>query len=340
MLDQTSTTGSSASGLQADLPGLIFAYRFRNGQAEPLSAGSVTGALGEPGGWIWVHLDLAEPHARDWVAQHAPLPERARAILLSDDEHQLLEPIQNGVAGVFVDLLREFAGEGRDLGRLRFALTDEFVVSGRRDALGAIERTLQSIDAGRRFPDAVALLEAIVEHFADAAAQLAQQLTETLDLIEDHVIDDAMRDEPRRLGPVRRTAVRLHRQLASLRVLFRRWSQPGRAEMPSRIGLAADRLAQRLEGLDQEIVALQERARLLQDEIAAKLAAETNRHLFALSLATVFLLPPTLVAGIFGMNVSDLPFTKDPGGFPWAMALCVLSSAAVYGFLRWLRIMR
>ena len=191
------------------------------------------------------------------------------------------------------------------------------------NALGAIARTLQSIDAGKRFPDAVALLEAIVEHFADAAAVLAQQLTETLDLIEDHVIDDAMRDEQRRLGPVRRTAVRLHRQLASLRVLFQRWSKPSEAELPSRVGVAAGRLAQRLEGLDQEIVALQERARLLQDEIAAKLATETNRHLFVLSIATVFLLPPTLVAGIFGMNVSDLPFTKaTPAAFPgrWRFA--------------------
>jgi zinc transporter len=328
------------SDAKTDFPGLVFAYRFRDGQAEALPADALTAALDQPGGWIWIHLALAHPNARDWVAQRAPLPERARAILLSDDEHQLLEPIQNGVAGVFVDLLREFEGEGRDLGRLRFVLTDTLVVSGRRDALGAIGRTLQSIDAGKRFPDAVALLEAIVEHFADAAGVLAQELTDTLDLIEDHVIDAAMRDEQRRLGPTRRTAVRLHRQLASLRLLFRRWAQPDATELPSRIGVAAGRLAQRLEGLDQEIVALQERARLLQDEIAAKLAAETNRHLFALSLATVFLLPPTLVAGIFGMNVSDLPFTKETGGFPWAMALCVLSSVAVYGFLRWLRIMR
>jgi Mg2+ and Co2+ transporter CorA len=340
MLDQPMLDQIVSPAAAVGFPGLIFAYRFRDGQAEALPAGGLLAALQEPGGWIWIHLALTETHARDWIAHHAPLPERARAILLSDDEHQLLEPIANGVAGVFADLLREGEGEARDLGRLRFALTDTLVVSGRRDALGAIERTLQAIDAGRRFPDAVALLEAIVEHFVDATAALAQQLADTLDLIEDHLIDDAMRDEQRRLGPVRRTAVRLHRQLASLRVLFHRWAHPTAAELPSRIGVAAGRLAQRLDGLDQEVVALQERARLLQEEITAKLAAETNRHLFALSLATVFLLPPTLAAGIFGMNVSDLPFTKEAGGFFWAIALCVASSVAVYDFLRWLRIMR
>ncbi len=40
------------------------------------------------------------------------------------------------------------------------------------------------------------------------------------------------------------------------------------------------------------------------------------------------------------MNVSDLPFTKEPGGFLWAMAPIVVATAIVYGFLRLLRIMR
>jgi Mg2+ and Co2+ transporter CorA len=43
---------------------------------------------------------------------------------------------------------------------------------------------------------------------------------------------------------------------------------------------------------------------------------------------------------VFGMNVSDLPFTKEPGGFVWAMAILVAAAASVYGFLRVLRIMR
>ncbi len=37
-------------------PGLSFAYRFRDGQAEPLAGRDIAGALAEPGGWIWIHL--------------------------------------------------------------------------------------------------------------------------------------------------------------------------------------------------------------------------------------------------------------------------------------------
>jgi Mg2+ and Co2+ transporter CorA len=344
MLDHVAAKAGTADTVTAmadrDFPGLSFAYRFRDGHAEALVAREIPGALAEPGGWIWIHLSLVETYARDWIAQIAPLPARAREILLSDDEHQLLEPIDGGVAGVFADLLREFAGETRELGRLHFALTDTLVVSGRRAALGAIQRTLDALGKGKRFPDAITLLEEIVSHFADAVAMVAQELSDTLDAIEESLIDDASAGERQKLGPTRRTAVRIHRQLSALRLLFRRWSTPSETSAPTRIGVTSGRLALRLDSLDQEIVAIQERARLLQDEIAAKVAAETNRHLFILTVLTAFLLPPTLISGIFGMNVSDLPFTKEAGGFVWAIALIVVSILLVYVVMRWLRITR
>ena len=40
------------------------------------------------------------------------------------------------------------------------------------------------------------------------------------------------------------------------------------------------------------------------------------------------------------MNVSDLPFTKEPSGFTWAMALLVGAAAAVYALLRLMRVLR
>lgn len=162
-----------------DCPGLIFAYRFRDGRAELLESHDIGRALHEPGGWIWLHLALTDPAARAWIERSAPIPPRARDVLLSDDDHLALEPVEGGVAGVFADLLREFEGESRGLGRLRFALTNELVVSGRRDALGAIARTREAIACGKQFPDAVALLEAIVGHFADAVGKVVEELTET-----------------------------------------------------------------------------------------------------------------------------------------------------------------
>ena len=274
------------------------------------------------------------------MAQAALVPAAGREVLLSHDDHVRLAPVEGGVAGVFADLLRDKVGEERGLGRLRFVLTERLVVSGRREALGSIARTLESIGQGRRFVDAAALLEVIVEHFADAATAVAEELADTLDAIEDGLLDEHPGAERRKLGPARRTAVRLHRQLSSLRLLFRRWASPQASALPERLQRAAGQLGQRLDGLDQEVVAIQERARLLQEEIAARMAADTNRHLFALSLLTTFLLPPTLIAGVFGMNLPDMPFAQTAEGFWIAIAVSIGSGVVVYLLLRLLRVMR
>jgi len=93
-------------------------------------------------------------------------------------------------------------------------------------------------------------------------------------------------------------------------------------------------MAQRLAALDREVMAMQDRGRLLQEEIAAKLAEETNRHLHALSILTSVFLPPTLVVGIFGMNTKGLPLTDNDDGFLWAMGLCLASAVGVYFLLK------
>ena len=68
--------------------------------------------------------------------------------------------------------------------------------------------------------------------------------------------------------------------------------------------------------------------------MAAKLAEQTNRHLFVLSVVTALLLPPTLVVGVFGMNMDNLPLISSPHGFGIAMGLCISSSVIVYMLLR------
>ena len=89
----------------------------------------------------------------------------------------------------------------------------------------------------------------------------------------------------------------------------------------------------RLTYLDQDFEVMEARARFFHDEIDAKLASETNRQLYVLSALTAAFLPPTLVAGLFGMNFEGLPWAGSSWGFHIALGLCLLSSAAVWLFL-------
>jgi zinc transporter len=105
-------------------------------------------------------------------------------------------------------------------------------------------------------------------------------------------------------------------------------------ELKPGLRLAAGRIAQRLDALDHEILALRERTRLLQEEITALTQEEANRHLHVLSILTTLFLPPTLITGIFGMNTKGLPFTDNESAFLWATALMIGSAIAVYLIMR------
>ena len=131
----------------------------------------------------------------------------------------------------------------------------------------------------------------------------------------------------------------MHRPLNALRRVTSQFEQRHLGASHAMLEMAA-RLLQRFDELDSDIMAIQDRARLLHEEVSAKLTDQTNRQLYVLSILTALFLPPTLVVGIFGMNTKGLPLTDVEGGFLWAAVLIVASSAAVYWIMRRMGIVR
>jgi zinc transporter len=244
---------------------------------------------------------------------------------------------------VFVDWRHErgsdhsrqsFARSEKQVGWLHFAVTDGLIVTARRQALRSVEQVRQHLCAGVGFDSATEVLEAIVEQFAASVAHATLELGEELDHIEDRVLADRIGEERRDLALLRRQAVHMHRPLTALRRVLRQFEQRYAAHANHALLPAATRLSQRFDELDSDVATLHERARLLQDEVAAKLAEQTNRHLFVLSVVTALLLPPTLIVGAFGMNMGNLPLMHSPHGFGIALGLCLASSVIVYLLLR------
>jgi zinc transporter len=93
-------------------------------------------------------------------------------------------------------------------------------------------------------------------------------------------------------------------------------------------------LSERIETVERDVYSLQERARLLHEDIDSQAQSETNRHLYILSLLTAFLMPPTLVTGFFGMNTASLPFSESIGGTFYAVLLMVVSIAFAWWLLK------
>ncbi len=318
--------------------GIVWAYRFAaDGSAVPIPNASVDAALAEHGGgWVWVHLALADKRCRGWIAQHPPLSELAREVLGGPDKHVRLDILGHEIVGVVPDLHQELTHESEDLVRLRFVMTERMLITARQQPVHSVEINRRAIESGKRFPTAVSFLDAVIDQFADAIGRMAERLGNELDSVEDNVMQDEPADEQRRIGRVRLQAVRVHRQLAQLKSMFAR-IEPRLAAHNPRVAEAIGALAQKLEAIDHEVGSLYERARLLLDEASAKVSALTNKRLFTLSILTACLLPPTLVTGFFGMNTKDMPFQNTEGGTWFAMMVAFTAGAVTFWALRRLR---
>jgi len=321
------------------VPGLVWAFRVHaDGSAEELPPDRPIADHHD--GWLWLHLNLADTRACQWLRTETDFPTAAIRTLLSNDAHQELHASDDCVYGAFADMVRALDHASDELGILRFAMTERLMISGRHRPLHSIENTRQALREGLRVPSVATLLETIVAHVADAFDEVVDGLGEELDKIEERVLLDDVRDQRRQLGSLRRRGVRMHRQLLGLRALFHRLERDMSGTSNRALRISAAGLAQRLDALDHEVVAMRERAFLLQEEIAGRLAEQSAGSLHILSVITVLLLPPTLVAGIFGMNTKGLPFTENDTGFWWSMVILVASGVAAYWLLRRMKIMR
>lgn len=325
------------SDQQGDLQsryGIIWAYRFDDDGRPALVERELLPELAPTEGFVWLHLDLVHTRAQSWIGEQ-DLPDAAQEVFLSQEAHQRLDHSASLAWGVSHDLTRGVAEKSDSVGALRWIVGERFLLTGRREALQAIRMMAEALNRGEPAESPSVLFEQIIEYIIDDVTDSVVRLVEETDTVEDHILLDRLHDGPGRVGSVRRTAVRLHRQLSGLHVLFRRFAEThsGRSA-PDAVKATALRLLQRVDTLHHDVQSVQDRARLLQDEIAARSVSRTNRQLYVLSILTALFMPATFITGLFGINVKGLPWVESEiGAFNVALA-CIGAAVLTLVMLR------
>lgn len=172
-----------------------------------------------------------------------------------------------------------------------------------------------AVKEGCRFDSSVAFLNRLLRDQGDVLVRIVREATLRVDAVEDGLLAGRLQPKRVELGKLRRVLVRLQRLLApEPGALFRLLRQPP----PWISAQALEDLRQATEEFTltiRDLAELQERIKLLQEEIAAQVGAQTNRSLFTLTVVTVLALPINIAAGLLGMNVGGIPLAQDEHGF-------------------------
>ncbi|MGI8435675.1 MAG: magnesium transporter CorA family protein [Chthoniobacterales bacterium] len=139
----------------------------------------------------------------------------------------------------------------------------------------------------------------------------------------------------RRIGAASDLVSRARESLVSLSRLVTFFREVGKEAGAAKEALAHWKtLASDLASLSDHASFLSSKVSFLLDATLGMINNEQNAIIKILSVAALVFLPPTLVAGIYGMNFVFIPELKWAQGYPFALALMIISAVLPYFFFR------
>ncbi len=317
----------------SDKHGLICGYRFSSSApGSPIgldeAAAWLRGAqTADPSDFVWLHFNLADASAQAWMkTQLAVAPEFFDA-LSQGSRSTRIEDAQDTLIAVVNDVAFEFTFDRSDIKTLWVNVGPHLALSARLHPLRSIDSLRQAVKDGVGLGSSVAFLTRLLRDQGDVLVDIVRKATLQVDDVEDGLVSGRLNRRRADLGKLRRVLVRLRRLLApEPGALFRLLHQP-----PPWI------VAHDLEGLRQateefsivirDLAELQERIKLLQEELAARVGEQTSHSVFMLTVVTVLALPINMVAGLLGMNVGGVPLADSPHGFVVIVGIVVTVTA-------------
>ena len=297
---------------------------------------------------VWVDLEAPSAQEKGWIASRFSL-------VLPDDivDEDLEESARfyeedNGELHIRSDFLIEGDddGEGRRTRNVRvaFILKDGVLFSVHAEDL-PVFRLLRL--RARRIPalieDAKDVLLKLYDADAEYSADALEGIYDHLERVSARVLKEDVNDtiagealaaiakEEDLNGRIRRNVMDTRRALS-----FMMRSRMLNAEQFEE----ARQILRDIDSLDSHTAFLFDKINFLMDATVGFININQNKIIKIFSVASVGLLPPTLIASIYGMNFKYMPELDQPWGYPFAIALMIASVAAPFLYFRrkgWLR---
>ncbi|MBB3456936.1 zinc transporter [Rhizobium sp. BK313] len=336
---ETSNTPTVSYGAE---PGLRFASLLDgHGGCKQLCMDEV--CAWKPGeGVTWLHLERDHPATADWVTHKSGFDPFVIEALLEEDSRPRVEPVGDGlliilrgVCATSPDGVTQKPAD-IDLVPLHLWVDGDRIVSLRDSghyitALRDIRLSLEKKKGPQRTGDLLAL---IGDKLVRDLEPVLDAMDEEVDDLDELIFHGEAGQVRERLKLLRRRAVQLRRYLAPQRDALNRIEHddaPWLAERDKlRMREVIDKLMRYIEYLD----AIRDRTSILHDDLSTVISERIARNSNRLAALAALLLPPSVVAGLFGMNVGGIPGVNDTWAFIVIVAFVTVTSIATLWVLK------
>ena len=294
---------------------------------------------------IWVDLESPTLEEKRWINQHfgVLIPEDAMDEDIEESARFYEE--DNGELHIRSDFLIAHEDEPRTV-RVAFIINQQNESLKSRGVLFSIHdedvpvfRLLRM--RARRAPGLIEddkdvllkLFDADAEYSADTLEGIYDELEKASKLVLSEVVTDALAGEV--LGAIARQEDlngRIRRNVMDTRraVSFMMRAKMLNAEQFEE----ARQILRDIESLDSHTAFLFDKINFLMDATVGFININQNKIIKIFSVASVALLPPTLIASLYGMNFEFMPELKLAWGYPYALVLMLASAIVPMWYFR------
>ncbi len=182
----------------------------------------------------------------------------------------------------------------------------------------------------------IELLEAIV----DRAADVLEQLDADVETLSKTVFDDdssaRYRAALRQIGRKEGLLSAIRESLASLqRMLSFLPADANGRDLSKDLKASVKSMARDVGGLADYAAFLGDKLQFLLDATIGMVSLEQNNIIKIFAVLSVVLMPPTLIASIYGMNFTHMPELGLTYAYPAALCAMVISGILPYVFFKW-----
>jgi zinc transporter len=332
------TSLATAYGVE---PGLRFALLL-DGRGGCRQIGWAEASVWRPEqGMIWLHLERDDPVAADWINNKAGFDPVIAEALLEEESRPRVEPVDDGLLiilrGVCATSPEEVAETEKpadpDLIPLHLWVDGNRVISLRDKGhyMTALRDIRKALHKGKGPNHTGDLLAMIGDKLVRDLEPVLDSMDEEVDELDELIFNGEASEVRERLKLLRRRSVQLRRYLAPQRDALNRMEHDDAPWLTERDKLRLREVTDKLMRFIEYLDAIRDRTTILHDDLGTVISERIARNSNRLAALAALLLPPSVIAGLFGMNVGGIPGVNDT----WAFVIIVVVTLAISVLTLW-----
>ena len=291
-------------------------------------------------GVLWLHLNYMNEEALQWLHEESGLDSMTIEALTAEETRPRSFSHGNSLAIVLRGVNLNPGADPDDMVSIRAWVEPSRIITIRRRRVMAIEDLRNALKEGSGPIDSGEFLAQLCDRLSERMSAVLSDMDDAVDDLEDQILQQESYGQRSAISDLRRLAIRLRRHLAPQREVLLRL-QTEKAEWLDemnrrRIREVADCVTRYVEDLDSA----RERAAVMRDELEGRLAEQTSKTMYVLSIVAAIFLPLGLLTGLLGINVGGIPGAENPLAF-WEVCLFLvfvgILQILLFWKMKWLR---